>query len=57
MALSRLFIRCLALDQRRKTENRPDMTENIVDWDVKHQNKQTYIGLSLNNHRVGYHKA
>ena len=57
MALSRLFIRCLALDQRRKTENRPDMTENIVDWDVKHQNKQTYIGLSLNNHRVGNHKA
>ena len=30
----------LVLDKRRKTGNRPDITEKNVDWDVKHQNKQ-----------------
>ena len=35
------IICCLVLFQCRKTGNRPDMTEKIVDWDVKHQNKQT----------------
>ena len=36
------FIFCLVLVQPRKTETgRPDMTEKIVDLDIKHQHKQS----------------
>ena len=35
---ARPFILCLVLVQHKKTH--PDMTEKIVDWDVKNQNKQ-----------------
>ena len=34
------FIFCLVLVQPMKTGNRPERTENIVDWDVKNQIKQ-----------------
>ena len=36
-----MFIFYLVLVQPWKTGNCPDMTAKIVDWDVKHQRKQT----------------
>ena len=39
--LARHFILCLILVQLRKTGNCPNMTEENVDWDIKHQHKLT----------------
>ena len=40
---SRHSILCLVLIQPKKTGNHHNMTRKIVDWDVKHQHKQTLL--------------
>ena len=41
------------LVQPRKTGNCPDMTEKIVDWDVKHQHKQNqYLSFTIPQYKL-----